>query len=107
MTKTQRLLQSFAAVELRRDYLNYGDETGLVLRQFGMAPSVATALIRWGEKNELVCTFENGAGKGPNCHHWQPAFLSAAVAKHLALFGEAGRADILPALMELCRPKNA
>lgn len=92
-TKTQRLLQSFSAVELRDEHRNYGDETP-ALRDFGIAPSIATALIRWGEQHDLVCTFENAAGRSNNAYSWKPEFLVAAVNKHLELFGEAGKADL-------------
>lgn len=92
-TKTQRLLHAFASVEQLPEHRNYGDETP-ALRDFGMAPSVATALIRWGEQHDLVCTFENAAGRSNNAYSWQPAFLVAAVRKHLELYGEAGRADL-------------
>ena len=98
-TKTQRLLQSFAAVELLPVHRNYGDETP-ALRDFGMAPSIATALIRWGEKHDLVCTFENAAGRSSNAYSWKPEFLVAAVKKHLEIFGEDGKADLPPALLE-------
>lgn len=98
-TKTQRLLQSFAAVELLPEHRNYGDETP-ALRDFGVAPSIATALIRWGEKHHLVCTFENAAGRSSNAYSWQPEFLVAAVSKHLEIFGEAGKDDLPPALLD-------
>ena len=93
LTKTQRLLKSFAAVELCDEHLNYGDETP-ALRDFGVAPSVAAALIRWGEKHDLVSTFESDLGCSNNTYSWQPSFLAAAVEKHLELFGEAGKADL-------------
>lgn len=93
LTKTQRLLKSFAAVELRDEHRNYGDETP-ALRDFGVAPSVASALIRWGEKHDLVSTFESDLGCSNNSYSWQPSFLAAAVEKHLELFGEAGKADL-------------
>ena len=92
-TKTQRLLQSFSAVELLDEHRNYGDETP-ALRDFGVAPSIATTLIRWGEKHDLVCTFENAAGRSNNAYSWKPSFLVAAVNKHLEMFGEAGKADL-------------
>lgn len=92
-TKTQRLLQSFAAVELLPEHRNYGDETP-ALRDFGVAPSVATALIRWGEPHDLVCTFETASGRSNNTYSWKPEFLVAAVKKHIELFGEAGKADL-------------
>lgn len=98
MNKTQRLLHSFGSVELRPEHRNYGDETP-ALRDFGVAPSIATALIRWGEQHDLVCTFENAAGRSNNTYSWQPAFLVAAVRMHLELFGEAGRADLPEALI--------
>lgn len=92
-TKTQRFLQSFSAVELLPEHCNYGDE-GPALRDFGVAPSIATALIRWGEKHNLVCTFENDKGKSNNTYSWQPEFLLAAVKKHIELFGESGKSDL-------------
>lgn len=92
-TKTQRLLQSFAAVKLLPEHCNYGDETP-ALRDFGIAPSIATALIRWGEQHSLVCTFENAQGRSNNAYSWQPAFLVAAVNQHLQLFGETGKLDL-------------
>jgi len=97
MTKTERLLHSFSAVELCEQHRNYGDETP-ALRDFGVAPSIATALIRWGEQHGLVCTFENKNGRSNNAYSWKPAFLKAAVAKHLELFGETGRTDLPQAL---------
>lgn len=92
-TKTQRLLESFRAVELLDVHRNYGDETP-ALRDFGVAPSIATALIRWGEKHDLVCTFENDAGRSNNAYSWKPEFLVAAVKKHIELFGDEGKSDI-------------
>lgn len=92
-TKTQRLLQSFSSVELRVEYRNNGDETP-ALRDFGIAPSIAAALIRWGSQHGLVCTFENAAGRSNNAHSWKPEFLVAAVNKHLELFGDAGKSDL-------------
>lgn len=93
LTKTQRLLKSFQSVELLDVHRNYGDETP-ALRDFGVAPSVATALIRWGEEHDLVCTFENAAGHSNNAYSWKPEFLAAAVRKHIELFGDEGKADI-------------
>lgn len=97
-TKTQRLLKSFSSVALLPEHRNYGDE-GPALRDFGTAPSIATALIRWGEKENLVCWFESGSGRTNNTHSWQPEFLVAAVKKHLEMFGEQGKADLPPALL--------
>ncbi len=93
LTKTQRYLQSFQSVELLDEHRNYGDETP-ALRDFGVAPSIAAALIRWGEQHCLVCTFENANGRSNNAYSWKPEFLVAAVRKHLELFGEQGRADL-------------
>ena len=93
LTKTQRLLKSFQSVELLAVHRNYGDETP-ALRDFGVAPSIATALIRWGEQHDLVCTFENAAGRSNNTYSWKPEFLSAAVRKHIEVFGDDGKADI-------------
>lgn len=98
-TKTERLLQSFSSVELKKEHYNYGDETP-ALRDFGMAPSIATALIRWGEKYDLVCRFENSRGKSNNAYSWKPEFLIAAVKKHLELFGEDGKKDLPEALLK-------
>lgn len=92
-TKTQRLLQSFAAVELLPEHRNYGEETP-PLRDFGVAPSIATALIRWGEQHHLVCTFCNAAGRSNGAYSWKPEFLVAAIEKHIELFGEAGKSDL-------------
>ena len=99
MSKTERLLHSFKLVELMPEHLNHGDE-GPSLREFGMAPSIATALIRWGETEQLVCTFENAAGRSNNTYSWQSAFLKAAVASHLKVFGTDGRADIPQELLD-------
>jgi len=93
LTKTQRLLHSFSSVILRPEHCNYNDETP-ALRDFGMAPSIATALIRWGEQHCLVCTFGNAAGRSNNTYSWQPEFLVDAVNKHIELFGEEGEKDI-------------
>lgn len=98
-TKTQRLLQSFAAVPLRDEHRNYGDETP-TLRDFGVAPSVATALIRWGEQHCLVCRFETSTGRSNNAYSWKPEFLIDAVNMHLELFGEEGKADLPQALLD-------
>jgi hypothetical protein len=92
-TKTQRFLKSFQSVELLDVHRNYGDETP-ALRDFGVAPSIATALIRWGEKHDLVCTFENASGRSNNAYSWKPEFLAAAVKKHIELFGDGGKLDI-------------
>ena len=100
MTKTQRLLRSFAAVKLKDEHRNFGDETP-ALRDFGVAPSIATALIRWGETHDLMCTFENAAGRSNNAYSWKPEFLVAAVDKHLELFGDAGRGDLPQALIKM------
>jgi len=99
MTKIQRLLHSFKLVELLPEHRNYGDETP-ALRDFGMAPSIATALIRWGESECLVCRFENANGRSNNAYSWKPEFLKAAVASHLKAFGIEGRADIPQALLD-------
>lgn len=93
MTKTERFLQSFSAVELLPEHRNYGDEDP-ALRDFGIAPSIATALIRWGEQHSLVCRFETKTGRTNNAYSWKSEFLIAAVKKHLEIFGETGRADI-------------
>lgn len=93
LTKTQRLLKSFQSVELLPVHRNFGDETP-ALRDFGVAPSIATALIRWGERHDLVCTFENAAGRSNNAYSWKPEFLAAAVRKHIELFGDEGKVDI-------------
>jgi hypothetical protein len=92
-TKTERLLLSFSLVPLREEHKNYGDETP-ALRDFGMSPSVATALIRWGEKFDLVCSFENAKGRSNNTYSWKPEFLVDAVHKHIDLFGPEGKADL-------------
>lgn len=104
-TKTQRLLHSFSSVALRDEHRNYGDETP-ALRDFGIAPSIATALIRWGEQHNLVCTFENCAGRSNNTYSWKPAFLVDAVAKHLELYGEAGKTDIPEKLLTYVAQAN-
>lgn len=102
LSKTQRLLQSFASVELQPEHYNYGDE-GPWLRDFGVAPSIAAALIRWGEQHTLVCTFEDAQGRSNGCHSWKPAFLAEAVRKHLELFGESAREDISDELLNFAR----
>ena len=93
LTKMQRFLASFKAVDLLPVHRNYGDETP-ALRDLGIAPSIATALIRWGETHDLVCTFETASGRSNNAYSWKPEFLTAALAKHIELFGEQGRADV-------------
>ena len=99
MTKTKRLLHSFKLVELLPEHLNHGDETP-ALRDFGVAPSIATALIRWGETEGLVCRFENKNGRSNNAYSWKPEFLKAAVASHLKLFGDEARADLPQPLID-------
>ena len=91
--KTERFLLSFQSVELLPEHRNYGDETP-ALRDLGMAPSIATALIRWGEQHDLVCTFENDRGRSNKAYSWKPEFLVAAATKHLELFGAQGREDL-------------
>ena len=98
-TKTQRLLHSFSSVKLREEHINYGDQTP-ALRDFGVAPSIATALIRWGEQHDLVCTFENGSGRSTNSYSWKPEFLVDAVNKHIEIFGEDGKSDLPLALLK-------
>ena len=97
--KTQRLLHSFQAVALLPEHLNHGDETP-ALQDFGVAPSIATALIRWGEIEQLVCRFENQHGRSNNAYSWKPEFLKAAVASHLRIFGDEGRADLPQRLID-------
>lgn len=104
-TKTARLLHSFQSVELLPEHLNHGDETP-ALRDLGVAPSIATALIRWGEHHQLVCTFENGRGRTNNAYSWKPEFLAAAAAKHIEIFGELGISDLPPKLLALANPKT-
>lgn len=100
MTKTSRFLLSFQSVDLLPEHRNYGDQTP-TLRDYGIAGSIASKLIAWGETEELVCTFENERGVSPNAHSWKPAFIKAAVAKHLSIWGEQGRKDLTPELLSL------
>lgn len=86
--KTERLLRSFQSVELLPEHRNGGNQ-GPYLRDFGFAPGVVSKLIRWGETEGLVCTFENAGGVSPGSFHWEAAFLVAACKKHRALFGDA------------------
>lgn len=102
-TRTQRLLDSFAAVQLQDEHYNYGDQTPC-LRDYGIAGITASRLVAWGKERDLVCTFENGRGVSTNAYSWQTGFLKAAVEKHLELFGEEGKADLTPALLELVAP---
>ena len=104
-TKSQRLLHSFQSVELLPEHCNYGDETP-TLRDFGVAGQIANKLIAYGESKSLVCTFEQEDGRTPNRHHWKVEFLKAATEKHLALFGEAGKADLTPQLLALVITSN-
>ena len=104
-TKSQRLLHSFQRVELLPEHYNYGDETP-TLRDFGVAGQIANKLIAYGESKSLVCTFEQEDGKTPNRHHWRVEFLRAAIQKHMEIFGEAGRADLTPQLLELVATIN-
>ena len=99
MTKTARLLKSFQSVILRDEHRNYGDQTP-ALRDFGFAPIIATALIRWGETESLVCRFENKNGTTKNAYSWKTEFLRDAVYAHGVMFGEEGRTDIPEALHE-------
>ncbi len=100
LTKTKRFLKSFQSVPLQPAFRNYGDQTP-ALRDYGLAPVIATALIRWGETEDLVCTFTDARGVGPRAYSWQPAFLRAAVLEHIELFGELGIADLPPGLLAL------
>lgn len=97
-TKTARLLKSFQSVDLKPEHRNYGDQYP-TLRDYGIAGSVANALIRWGETEQLVCQFENSRGVGPNSYHWQPSFIKAAVQKHIELFGDNGLSDLPEKIM--------
>ena len=106
MTKTQRLLHSFSSVVLRKEHANYGDETP-ALRDFGVAPSIATALIRWGEQHSLVCTFENSKGKSRNIYSWKPEFLVDAVNKHIEIYGEKGKLDLPEKLLDYVEKLNS
>lgn len=99
-TKTARLLKSFQSVELKPEHINHGDQYP-TLRDYGIAGSVANTLIRWGETEELVCTFENSRGIGPNSYHWQPSFIQAAVQKHIELFGDKGLSDLPEEMLKL------
>ena len=102
-TKTARLLHSFQSVDLLPEHRNYGDETW-ALRDLGMAPSIATALIRWGEQHDLVCRFENSRGVSNNAYSWQPVFLVAAGRKHIELYGPA---DLPAGLLRLVSEADA
>ena len=104
-TKTERLLASFASVELLPEHYNHGDQTRW-LRHYGVATSVASKLIKWGDQIGLVCTFENRVGVYSGAYSWKDEFLRAAVLKHLELFGEAGRADLTPELLALIEPNR-
>lgn len=100
---TRRLLDSFAAVELQPQHLNNGDETP-ALRDFGFAPVVASALIRWGEQHQLVATFENAQGRSNGAFSWQPRFLRAACEMHLLRHGLEGEADLPERFLMVHRP---
>ncbi len=91
-TKTARLLHSFQSVELRPEHRNHGDE-GPYLRDFGFAPVVAAKLVAWGEREDLVCWFENSAGRSDGRHSWKPEFLIDACTKHLELYGPGDLTD--------------
>lgn len=97
-TRTARLLRSFADVEILPMHRNYDDQ-GPWLRDFGIPAVIAAKLIRFGEQNELVCTFENARGVSDRRHCWQSSFLRAAVKKHLEIFGDAGRSDLTEDLL--------
>jgi len=98
-TKTKRLLLSFQSIELRFEHYNPGNQ-GPYLRDFGFAPSVASALIRWGEQHNLVCWFENERGVSSGTHCWEPAFLMDACDAHLERFGPA---DLTEEFVQWCR----
>lgn len=100
---TARLLRTFASVELKPEHLNHGNEYPS-LRHYGFSPVVARALIRWGEERQLVATFENAEGRSNNAYSWMPAFLQAAVDKHVELHGAAGLQDLPAALLERFPP---
>lgn len=101
MTKTDRLLKSFSAVEIRPEHRNSGDWTGFVLRRIGFAPSIATALIQYGGLHDLVAVFESDEGKDEHVYHWKQEFLADAVQMHLSIFGEQGRGDLPAKLLEI------
>jgi hypothetical protein len=105
MNKTERLLKSFKSVELLPEHRNYGDETPC-LRDYGIAGKTATTLIRWGETECLVCTFESARGVSNNTYSWKPQFIKAAVNKHIELFGDVGKSDLTPKLLNLVSEKD-
>lgn len=92
-TKTARLMHSFQSVTLTRAHRNYGDETP-ALRDYGLAPGIASALIRWGETEDLVCTFTDSRGVGRNAYSWQPRFIRDAVCQELDAGGNIGKKSI-------------
>lgn len=105
MNKTERLLKSFKSVELLPEHRNYGDQT-YSLRDYGISGKLATTLIRFGESESLVCTFENERGISSNTYSWKPEFIEAAVKKHIELFGEVGKQDLTPKLLNLVSAKG-
>lgn len=93
MTKTDRFLASFKAVEIRPEHRNHGDQTPC-LRDCGIPAAIASKIIRWAEhemgRESLVCTFEyRTSGRVVKMWHWKEAFLQAAFTKHTEMFGDA------------------
>lgn len=98
--KTERFLLSFRSVELKDEHRNYGNQYP-TLRDYGLSGQIATKLIRWGETEDLVCTFTDSRGIGPNAYSWMPSFIRAAALKHIELFGEFGKEELPPAMLKL------
>lgn len=98
--KTERFLHSFQSVELLPEHRNWGNQYP-TLRDYGISGQIATKLIRWGETEELVCTFTDSKGVGPNAYSWMPAFIKAAAKKHVELFGELGKSELPQAMLEM------
>lgn len=91
--KITRFLASFAAVPVLAEYRNVGEQTP-TLKEWGFNAAIAKPLEQWGCSTGLAHPFEPKAGQWEGAWSWNPAFLKAAVAQHVALFGALGRSDV-------------
>ena len=90
--KAARFLASFAGVPVREDFRPAGEQTH-TLKAWGFDASIAKPLDQWGVDNCLVLRVDDDQA-GRAIYSWNPAFLKAAVAEHVAMFGAEGRSDV-------------
>lgn len=97
--KLTRFLASFAAVPWREEYRPTG-ERAATLKEWGFNAAISKPLDQWGYENGLAIRLNPEDGQaGASFYSWNPDFLKAAVAKHVAMFGAEGRSDVPERLM--------